>query len=225
MCFAGVWLGIADMTTEQLINLLVMDLKPVSRSRISRALTVALVTGAAAAFGAMLLVFGSHLAPLSGRNLSSLSTKIVFAVSVIATATVFLPRLARPGVPMRTLPKFLLVPFAAIVTSAAVALASRDYSAWPDMMLAADSVTCVVSIPLLPAMPLAFVIWALRMGAPTDSAHAGEAAGLVAGGLAALACAFPCVDEALPAIALWYGLPIAVCAAVGAKLGPRLLRW
>lgn len=225
MRFAGVWLGITDMTTEQLINLLVMDLKPVSRSRISWALTIALATGAAAAFGAMLLGFGSHLTPLSGRNLISLSTKVVFALSVVATATVFLPRLARPGAPMRTLPKLFLVPFAAIVASAAVALASRDRSAWPDMMLAADSVTCVVSIPLLAAMPLAFVISALRVGAPTDSVHAGEAAGLVAGGFAALACAFPCVNETLPAIALWYGIPIGLCAAVGAKLGPRLLRW
>ncbi|WP_371261379.1 NrsF family protein [Bradyrhizobium sp. WSM1253] len=41
----------------------------------------------------------------------------------------------------------------------------------------------------------------------------------------ALACALPCVGGALPSIALWYGFPTWICAAVGAKLGPSLLRW
>jgi len=32
-------------------------------------------------------------------------------------------------------------------------------------------------------------------------------------------------DHSLAFIALWYGLTIALCTALGAFVGPRLLRW
>ena len=50
-------------------------------------------------------------------------------------------------------------------------------------------------------------------------------AGLVAGAIGAAAYAFHCPDDSLPFVALWYGTAIAFCAAVGAILGPRVLRW
>jgi hypothetical protein len=50
-------------------------------------------------------------------------------------------------------------------------------------------------------------------------------AGLVAGSLTATAYALHCPDDSLPFIAVWYGGAIAVCALLGAKLGPWLLRW
>jgi len=93
------------------------------------------------------------------------------------------------------------------------------------MIVEKDSLACLPSIPLLAVLPFTALIWALRAGAPTDQTRAGEIAGLVAGGLGAMACAFPCADGSLPSIALWYSLPIGICAAFGAKLGPTLLRW
>jgi hypothetical protein len=213
------------MTTEQLIELLVADLKPVDRRSILWAMIIALAIGTTAAFGAMLLIFSARPELLSGRNLDFLSIKVLFASGVVATAALFLPQLARPGAQIRSFPKLVFIPFAAVTASATVALASSHWSIWAGMIVGVDSMTCLFSIPLLAVMPFAFLIWALRMGAPTDRTRAGEIAGLVAGGLGALACAFPCVDGALPSIALWYGFPVGVCAAVGAKLGPSLLRW
>jgi hypothetical protein len=213
------------MTTDQLIALLVADSRPVDQRRTLRAVTVSLAIGTAAAFGVMLLIFGPRPEMLNTRGLDVLLIKLLFAFAVVVTGSVFLPRLARPVAEMRGSGVVIFAPFAVIATAAAVALGSAHFSNWTGMIIGKDWLTCLLSIPLLAVLPFTALIWALNIGAPTDRTRAGEIAGLVAGGLAALACAFPCVDGALPSTALWYGLPIGICAAVGAKLGPSLLRW
>ena len=212
------------MTTDQLITLLAADLKPAHRKRLLRSVIVALAIGAAAAFGVMLLIFGPHPEMLEARNLGFLSIKLLFALAVVLTGTIFLPRLARPGAQMRRSP-IIFTPFVAVTAAAGVALGSAHFSAWIGMIVEKDSLTCLLSIPLLAALPFTALIRALSLGAPTDLVRAGEIAGLVAGGLGAMACAFPCEDGSLPSIALWYGLPIGICATFGAKVGPTLLRW
>jgi len=62
-------------------------------------------------------------------------------------------------------------------------------------------------------------------GAPTNLTLAGAIAGLVAGALGAAAVVVHQTGDSIPFIALWYGGPVALCALVGAILGPRLLRW
>lgn len=213
------------MTTEQLIELLAADLTPVSRRRILWTTILALATGIVAAFGAMLLIFDPRAQLLSGRSLDTLLIKVLFASGVAATAALFLPQLTRPETRMRRLPKLVLIPFVAVAASAIVALALSPWPISVGVIFGRDWMTCLFYVPLLAIIPFAFVVWALRTGASTDPVHAGEIAGLVAAGLGALACALPCHDGALPSIALWYGLPIWICAAVGAKLGPILLRW
>jgi hypothetical protein len=84
---------------------------------------------------------------------------------------------------------------------------------------------CLYCIPLFAAIPFILLVWALRLGAPTHLTQTGAMAGLVAGAVGAAAYAFHCPDDSLPFIALWYGAAIAGCAAVGALLGPRVLRW
>jgi hypothetical protein len=213
------------MTTDQLITLLAADLKPVDLRRTLRAVIVALVIGTAAAFGVMLLIFGIQPEMPGVRNPEFLVIKLLFAFAIVVTGTIFLPRLARPAAHMPSSFALIFIPFAAIAAAAVVVLGSAHFSTWTGMILGKDWLTCLLSIPLLAVLPFTALIWALSIGAPTDRTRAGEIAGLVAGGLGALACAFPCADGPLPSIALWYGLPITICASFGAKLGPGLLRW
>ena len=213
------------MTSDQLIDLLVADLKPVDRRRILHAVIVALAVGLAAALGVVTLIFVVPPKLLDGQNLEFLLIKLFFASAVVATNAVSLPQLARPRAPMRGTPAFAFIPFAMIGAAAAAALASARFSAWPGMIVEKDSLTCLPAILLLTILPFTALVWALRVGAPTDLMRAGAIAGLAAGGLGAFACAFPCTEQSLPSIALWYGFPVGVCAAVGAKLGPNLLRW
>jgi hypothetical protein len=213
------------VTTNQLISLLAADLKPVDSGRVSRALLVALGVGAAAVFGATSLVFGLRLEMSSSRYLDFQLAKLAFTSSVVVTAAIFLARFARPGADGRSLAVFVPLPFVAIATFASAELALAHWSTWGAMIFGKTWLTCIFSIPSLAIGPFIAVVWALRTGAPTDLTGAGAVAGLVAGGLSAMACSLPCLDESFPAIAVWYGLPIAVCGTAGAKLGPSLLRW
>jgi hypothetical protein len=215
------------MRTDQLIESLVAELRPIDRdrTRISRALLSALTIGAMAALLIMFAVFGSVPNLLGRPHPNILVSKLFFGVGVAATAAAFLPKLARPRARMRNSPALILLPFVAIIAAAASALASVPVTAWYDMIFEANSVRCLLTIPLLAIPPFMALVCALRLGAPTDLSSAGEIAGLVAAGLGATACALPCVDYWIPAVAIWYGVPIGICALLGAKLGPRLLRW
>ena len=79
---------------------------------------------------------------------------------------------------------------------------------------------------ILTALPtLAATFWALRRLAPTRLTLAGAGAGLFAGAAGAFVYSFHCTEGAAPFIAIWYTLGIVLTVAIGALLGPRLLRW
>src|SRR6266545_1646669 len=103
------------MTTDQLIQLLATDLEPVDPKRISRALTIALAIGAAAAFGAMFLVLGRGDEIIAGNSPGLLSIKLLFTLSVVASAAVSLSDLARPGAEECYVLAFVSVPFVAML--------------------------------------------------------------------------------------------------------------
>jgi hypothetical protein len=75
----------------------------------------------------------------------------------------------------------------------------------------------------LPALAAAF--WAVRGLAPTRLRAAGFAAGLLAGSLGAFGYALSCPEVSPAFVAVWYTLGIGLTGAVGAGLGPRVLRW
>ena len=84
---------------------------------------------------------------------------------------------------------------------------------------------CLLSIPILAVVPFAVIVWAVRNAAPTNLLRTGALAGLVAGGIGAMAYALHCPNDSLPFVAFWYGGTIVLCTLAGAALGPRLLRW
>jgi hypothetical protein len=112
-----------------------------------------------------------------------------------------------------------------IVALALVSLGSAPVSHWDRMVAGDEWLECLVSIPIIAIVPFALTIWAVRQAAPTDLHRAGAFAGLVAGGISAVAYALHCTDDSLPFVAVWYGGTIVVCTLAGAALGPRLLRW
>jgi hypothetical protein len=75
----------------------------------------------------------------------------------------------------------------------------------------------------LPA--LVGALWALRGLAPTRPGAAGLAAGLLAGALGALGYSLACTELSPAFVAFWYSLGIGLAGALGAVLGPWVLRW
>jgi hypothetical protein len=74
--------------------------------------------------------------------------------------------------------------------------------------------------PLLIAL-----IWAVRGLAPTRLRLTGALVGLTAGGFGALVYCLHCPEVGAPFLAIWYSIGILIPCAIGALVGPRLLRW
>ncbi|MBT9447707.1 MAG: DUF1109 family protein [Hyphomonadaceae bacterium] len=47
----------------------------------------------------------------------------------------------------------------------------------------------------------------------------------VSGGIGAMACAMYCPTDSVPFVVTWYAVAITLCAASGAVVGARVLRW
>lgn len=211
------------MKTDQLINLLSTNVEPVKSGQIRKTLAFAIVAGGAAAFCVMLGTVGLRSGPTFSLNF--LAVKLLFTLCLLGMGTLLLARLARPGQSGKKLSPLTFLPFLVIAITVAVALGFEKPMMWGRMLLGMNWVTCLLCIPLFAVVPFAALIWFLRKGAPTDLKRTGAIAGLVAGALGATAYAFHCPDDSIPFIAVWYGAMVALCASIGALLGPRLLRW
>jgi hypothetical protein len=215
------------MRTERLIEVLSTNLAPVKRGQLWRALVSALVVGVVAAFLLMLATVGVRSDFGRETHWGFMALKLLFTLSLVGTGTVFLIRSMSPGRVSRKPFLMVFLPFLAIGSASlvALALAAASPESCTRMMMGMRWQTCLFCIPLFAVIPFAALIWALRQGVSTNLTRTGAIAGLVAGALGATAYAFNCTDDALPFIAIWYGGSIALCTLIGAKLGPRLLRW
>jgi hypothetical protein len=216
-----------NVNTDRLIEMLSANLEPASRSQFGKALILAMVAGGAAAFALMLATIGPRPDLQSTAHLEWSAVKLLFAFSVIGAGAPPLVRSMRPGLEDGTW-GLIFLPFFVTIAVAFTLLFSGPPQAWRELLVGASTISpvrCLCCIPFFAVIPWAAVIWALRKGAPTRLKLSGAIAGIVAGGLGAAAYAPSCTSDTIPFIAIWYGLAIALCAAVGARLGPRLLRW
>jgi hypothetical protein len=162
---------------------------------------------------------------MTARALIFVVIKLVFAVGIVSLALIYLTRLARPGAQRKTSFFLIAMPFLVIVVLAAISLGLAPSSHWNKMIAGDQWLECLVSVPVIAIVPFAISIWAVRRAAPTNLARTGAFAGLIAGGVSAMAYAIHCTDDSLPFVAVWYGGTIVLCTLAGAALGPRLLRW
>jgi hypothetical protein len=214
------------MKTDDLVALLSTNLEPVDRNAVVRTLCSAIAAGAILALGIAFVGLGFRADLMTARALMFLAVKFAFAVGIVGLALLYLTRLARPGGERKILPPLLVaVPFFVIMVLAAISLGSAPRAHWERMIVGDEWLECLLSIPVIAIVPFAVSIWAVRKGAPTNLSRAGAFAGLIAGGVSAMAYALHCTDDSLPFIAVWYGGTIVLCTLAGAALGPRLLRW
>ena len=213
------------MKTDDLVAFLSTNPEPVDRSSIVRTLCIALAAGMVVALGIAFVGLGVRSDLMTARALIFLVVKLAFAVGIVSLTLVYLTRLARPGGERKT-PSFLIaMPFLIIVFLAAISLGFAPTSHWDKMIVGDQWLECLVSVPIIAIVPFAISIWAVRRAAPTNLARTGAFAGLLAGGVSAMAYALHCTDDSLPFVAVWYGGTIMLCTLAGAALGPRLLRW
>jgi hypothetical protein len=216
------------VNTDRLVDLLSANLEPVRRVRFGTMLLVTMLTGGAAAFALMLMTIGPRADLASTAHIAWTALKLLFAISVIATAAPQLLKSMRPGLEKDTRSGLLFLPFFAGIAAALLMLFFVTPRTWVLMLRGATSVSpgrCVLCIVFFATVPFACLVWTLRQGAPTRLRLSGAIAGVIAGGLGAAAYAFACTSDTIPFIAVCYGAAIALCAFIGAELGRRLLRW
>jgi hypothetical protein len=213
------------MKTDDLVAMLSANVEPVGRGLVGRAISIAVAAGAAIALGFMLVGLGIRADLTTTRATVFLLLKVAFALAVVGLAIRYLTRLARPGAEGGISPLAIAVPFAAIALFGAISLGGAPSSHWDRMLLGDQWLECLLSIPIIAIVPFAVTIFAVRRAAPTNLVRTGAVAGLIAGGVSAMAYAFHCTDDSLPFVAVWYGGTIVLCTLAGAVLGPRLLRW
>jgi hypothetical protein len=213
------------MKTDDLVALLSTNPEPVARRLVARTLGVALGTSSILALGITIVGLGVRSDLMTDLSLIFVVIKLVFAVAIVSLALIYLTRLARPGAQRKTSSLLIAMPFLVIVVLAAISLGLAPSSHWDKMIVGDQWLQCLVSVPVIAIVPFAISIWAVRRAAPTNLARTGAFAGLIAGGVSAVAYALHCTDDSLPFVAVWYGGTIVLCTLAGAALGPRLLRW
>jgi hypothetical protein len=213
------------MKTDDLVAMLSTNVEPIGRGLVVRTVSIAVAAAAALALGFMLVGLGVRAELAATRATVYLLLKVAFALAVVGMAMGYLTRLARPGAERGISPLAIAVPFAAIALLGIINLGMAPSSHWNGMLLGDEWLECLLSIPIIAIVPFAVTIFAVRRAAPTNLVRTGAVAGLVAGGVSAMAYALHCTDDSLPFVAVWYGGTIVLCTLAGAALGPRLLRW
>lgn len=213
------------MKTDDLVEVLSARIDPADFRTVGRRIAMAVAVGLTLAVAAILIGFGPRTDLSTVGAWAFFILKIAFAAAVVGTAATYLTRLSRPGGALKHGTLAVILPFVAIVALALVSLGSAPVSHWDRMVTGDEWLECLVSIPIIAIVPFALTMWAVRQAAPTDLRRAGAFAGLVAGGISAVAYALHCTDDSLPFVAVWYGGTIVACTLAGAALGPRLLRW
>lgn len=213
------------MNTDDLIARLATDLSVAPRRSFERRLAIGLPMGVLAAVSIVWLGYG--LRPDLAEVIDSpmLWVKFAWPAVVAWIAWRLLERLATPGRSPGRMPLALWVPAAAMSALAAAAWLGASPAERAPLLMGRTWSTCSASILLLALPILAATRWALARAAPTDLPRTGATAGLLAGALGAMVYALHCPELDAPFLLVWNGLGMALAAALGAMVAPRLMRW
>lgn len=211
------------MKTDDLINMLAQNVEPMERPRWARRMAMTLVLGLIAAGLLVLAVFGMR--PNIGTSMSWVLIKAAFSALAAAVMLPLVMRLMRPGRPLgwRVGAALVFVAICALVTF--IALMGQPTEARMHAWTGGFFPWCIIFIPLLAAPTAAGLVWVMRGLAPTRLTLSGAAIGALSGGVGAMAYAMYCPVDSVAFVTTWYVVAIAICAALGAVIGARLLRW
>ena len=212
------------MKTNDLIGVLATGAGPAPRAVVARRLVPAGCAGVLVAAGVAIAVLGPAL-PGDAVAGSVLWAKLGYPALLAAAAGWLTARLGRPGA-SAALPCCALAGVAgAIGVMGALALWGLPAGERWAYLFGQSWFACPWSVLALSLPALAGSLWALRGVAPTRPRLAGMAAGLFAGGLGSLGYSMSGPEASMAFVATWYSLGIALTGALGAALGPRVLRW
>jgi hypothetical protein len=213
------------MKTEDLVSLLSTGAEAVDLRLTSRRWLLALAGGASIAFlfTAGLLKLNPALWHETYNPMFWVREGYCAVLGVLGFITVV--RLARPGMRLGLAPMGIPVAVIAMWVLAVVTLVAASPQNRARLILGHTAVVCPFLIALVAAPLLIAFFWVMRSLAPTRLRWAGAASGVAAGAIGALVYTLHCPELAAPFLGIWYLLGMLIPTAIGAWLGPRLLRW
>jgi hypothetical protein len=213
------------MRTGNLTAILAANLEPVDSTRTMRRYALGMTLGVLAA---LILTGGVlHVNSALAHEVSEPAfwVRELYCVSLAALAVLAVARLARPGARLGLLPAGIAAVVLVMWILAATTLLSAASQKRVPLLLGATFAVCPFLIAFVSAPLFLSFLWILKDLAPTRLRWAGAAAGFAAGSIGALVYTLHCPELAAPFLAIWYLLGVLIPTAIGAGLGPRLLRW
>ena len=213
------------MRTDDLVGLLSTGITPVKRGTAGRRFGIALPLAAIGATLLMATVFG--IRPDLGAIVKTAIfwEKLAFPLCVAIGALVATVRLARPGARVGAGWPVMVTPVVIVWIAAMVVVVSTAPQYRLPVILGQTWRTCPFNILLLSVPGFIAIFSAVKGLAPTRLRLAAAISGLLASSTATVAYCFHCPEMSPAFWSIWYVAGMLLPVALGAVLGPKLLRW
>ncbi|TNM63767.1 DUF1109 domain-containing protein [Aliirhizobium smilacinae] len=211
--------------TDDLIDRLATDLKPVRPGALGRLLACTLLPGLI--LSAALILLGHGLRPDLAQALPTPAfwVKSIYPLALALIGLCALMVVARPGGVPRNAGFASLLIYLALASLGLWQLRLSPSSDYPNLIFGISYWLCPFII-LVAAIPVyGAIILFLRRGAPTHIRLTGFVAGLTAGAIGAWTYSWGCIENGLPFVAIWYTSGIILTGLIGMLLSRRLLHW
>jgi hypothetical protein len=213
------------VTTDDLIDRLARDLRPVAPDALARLLVLALPP--ALAVSAALIVFVHGLRPdlaqamlLSVFWVKSAYPLLLAIIGIGATLIV-----ARPGGLPRTAGTGAIVVYLGLLAFCLWQLNQAAAGDYRQLVFGVSAWFCPLAVLAAATPVFAALVWFLRKAAPTRLRLAGFIAGTTSGAAGAWVYSWGCIENGLTFVALWYTTGILLMGLIGMASGRRLLAW
>jgi hypothetical protein len=212
------------ISTEDMIDRLANGLVRVPAQMLERRLALAVVGGAIVVLALVIGFIGLRPDLLIATSDSRFWAKLAYTSGIALIGLAGARRLARPETSGINVAYFVL-PVGTLVLLAIVELGSATPDQRDILIFGNTWRECPLLIAGL-AVPLLVILLRLFAGfAPQRAGLTGAIIGLTAGAMAATLYSLHCPEMAMTFVLLWYSAGIAIIAAIGAIVGPRILRW
>ncbi|MCZ7499520.1 NrsF family protein [Agrobacterium sp. ST15.13.015] len=211
--------------TEDIIDQLAGDLKPVRAFALERRLAFVALPALGVSLLLMVVILGLRSDMNDAMTEPGFWVKSAYNVLLAVTAFFAVMRLARPDGDRGGLFAWLAVIFVAMAVIALVQLGFAVPGTYRTLILGSSALRCPFLIVAF-ALPLFIANFSvLRRSAPADPRLAGFASGIAAGAAGAWVYSWFCTENGMAFVLIWYSLGILLTGIIGAFAGSRLLRW
>ncbi|WP_226576364.1 DUF1109 domain-containing protein [Acuticoccus sediminis] len=212
-------------TTEELVQGLARDVRPVGRRALEWRVLIGVGGGAVVSAVLAISVLGLREDLGTAAQGGALWIKVTYTLALALAAFAMTTQLARPGRESLRFAWAAAVPVVLLAALGFVELMRTPPNERMALWLGESWQSCPWLVLSLAVPVFVGLLWAFRQLAPTRLRAAGAAAGLTAGAVAAAVYCLHCPEASALFVLTWYSLGIALATLAGTLVGPRLLRW